>query len=302
MKAQPKTTGFTLIELLVVIAIISILAAILFPVFQKVRENARRTACLSNEKQIGLAAVQYMDDNDGGLFHHHEDWVLDDGSQVTDLPADVGGCTGGGSGNSQAEKPWIIFFQPYLKSRDVGFCPDDPTPRSQKLATNILDYNGGITSGDPVEGSEQQRAQANHLAIESYLLNSIFTHKSCRYAKEGVLSGYATQAALYGLPDPNVIMFSERNSEALNDPANTNWGSANQDDYDTWPGEAVLVRNGSGPGEVKNQGWIRPNRHNGGANYIFYDGHVKWMHWSQARIYQYPDQVVRQPYADPPVP
>jgi prepilin-type N-terminal cleavage/methylation domain-containing protein len=85
-QAKGFTHAFTLIELLVVIAIIAILAAILFPVFQSVRENARRTACLSNEKQIGLAAVQYMDDNDGGLFHHHEDWVLDDGSQVHDLP------------------------------------------------------------------------------------------------------------------------------------------------------------------------------------------------------------------------
>ncbi len=295
--------AFTLIELLVVIAIIAILAAILFPVFQSVRENARRSACLSNLKQIGLAATQYMNDNDGGLYHHHEDYVLDDGTQTPALPATVSGCTAGGAGNSNAEKPWAIFFQPYLASRDVIYCPDDSEPHSKTQASTLQAYNGGITNlGDECAASpngEQCQAEkaGNRYAMWSYLLNSVFTHKSCRYAKEGVLPGFATESAISALPDQNLIMFSERNSKALDDSGNS-WGYLPQDDYDTWPGEAALVRNGGGT--YPDEGWVAYKRHNGGANYLFYDGHAKWMHWSQARLLEYPDHVVRQPLANPP--
>src|SRR5438270_4000478 len=248
LKGVDRLGGFTLIELVVVIAIIAILAALLLPALATAKEKGREAACFSNLRQIAVAARLYMDDNNGGLFHHHEGWVLDDGSQVDGLPADLGGVGGGGMGNSQAEKPWVIFLQPYLRSRQPGFCASDRTPRSRLLATDLNGYNGGITQGNqtPPAGTELAAALAEGLAIESYVLDSIFTHRSARYALEGVLKGFATDAALNSLPNRNIIMFSERNSEALNAPDNPEYGSINQDDYDTWPGEAALVQWGSG--------------------------------------------------------
>ncbi|MCW3060428.1 MAG: prepilin-type N-terminal cleavage/methylation domain [Capsulimonas sp.] len=91
-----KRQGFTLIELLVVIAIIMVLAAILFPVFGKVREKARQTSCMSNQKQLGLAVSQYTQDNDEYF----------PGVQ----PYGVG---------------WAGSIYPYVKSKDVYTCLDD---------------------------------------------------------------------------------------------------------------------------------------------------------------------------------
>ncbi len=118
MLRRKSVSGFTLIELLVVIAIIAILAAILFPVFQRVRENARRTACLSNCRQIGLAFMQYTQDNDERL------------PLSTDSGRDVS---------------WTVTVQPYIKSQQLYRCPDDSstnwdTPIAPATVTRLSSY------------------------------------------------------------------------------------------------------------------------------------------------------------------
>jgi len=106
--ARPgQAHAFTLIELLVVIAIIAILAAILFPVFAKAREKARQAACMSNQKQIGLALLQYVQDND-------ETFPIRYGGAC---PPD---CEFG------AGRSWKNMILPYIKSFDVFRCPANP--------------------------------------------------------------------------------------------------------------------------------------------------------------------------------
>jgi prepilin-type N-terminal cleavage/methylation domain-containing protein len=111
--------AFTLIELLVVIAIIAILAAILFPVFAKAREKARQTSCLSNEKQIGLALIQYTQDYDEKFPCGY----------VTGTPQP--NPSTGGFGANGAGMGWAGEVSPYVKSTGVFKCPDDPTSAVQ---------------------------------------------------------------------------------------------------------------------------------------------------------------------------
>lgn len=104
-------SGFTLIELLVVIAIIAILAAILFPVFARARENARRASCQSNLKQIALGIAQYTQDYDEKYP------MLFSVNGITGQPGSVNPSRFG------AIQMWSGLIFPYVKSSQIFICP-----------------------------------------------------------------------------------------------------------------------------------------------------------------------------------
>lgn len=112
MRTRIYRQGFTLIELLVVIAIIALLAAILFPVFGRARENARRSSCQSNLKQIALGVKAYVQDYDEKFPNYAYSYST------------------GASG-------WMRNIQPYVKSEQIFQCPSETTaPTSLSSTTN----------------------------------------------------------------------------------------------------------------------------------------------------------------------
>ncbi|MBW3637955.1 MAG: DUF1559 domain-containing protein, partial [Armatimonadetes bacterium] len=238
--------GFTLIELLVVIAIIAILAAILFPVFGRARENARRSSCASNQKQLGLAWLQYAQDYD----------------EIT-LPM-AGAFTGGpvtpGPGNPLSPAPgtgihWPTAIDPYLKSREILVCPSSRSLvlNSYGMNSNAMiarvDYAGNPCSnpypcqGAPNNGYGTAGAAGGGRALASFentTLMPVFT--------DGVgISGGPAYGMVFFVTFGNYTAGSR-----FNLAANTNYGASSL----TIP-----------------HGW----RHMQGANYAFADGHVKWL-------------------------
>ncbi len=139
-----RHSAFTLIELLVVIAIIAILAAILFPVFARARENARRASCESNLKQVGLGVLQYVQDYD-------ERFPIG----VTAAAATAGTPYG-----------WAEAIQPYLKSTQIYQCPSETTSPPSLGTTIPVSQIAGYTdyyANSNVLGNSQ--AAMNNVAL-----------------------------------------------------------------------------------------------------------------------------------------
>lgn len=118
--------AFTLIEVIIVLVIVGIFAALLFPVFHKARENARRSSCQSNLKQIGLGFKQYERDYDEkfALAYSNEDGV---------------------SGYDPSfDRGWMQITQPYLKSTLIFQCPSEPASYAPPLRANDYWYSAPV--------------------------------------------------------------------------------------------------------------------------------------------------------------
>jgi len=254
MKTQ---SGFTLIELLVVIAIIAILAAILFPVFAQARDKARQTACLSNEKQIGLALTQYVQDYDEtyprsvfGVDPTKGFWV---------------------NGNFDKAITWDAVLNPYIKNGKAGQALDAAGADNRGLGGAVFqcpsDQGAKDTSLDGRGGMTYAAASSWAYDAGNPLTGGIFVKVDAQ-APDGT---YTQVNKMADVPAPSQSLAFVEYPFHL---GTTNWaqnthcyGPAMQKMYTSsqWYDWGLAHANLGKP------------LHNGGWNYIFADGHAKWM-------------------------
>lgn len=165
-----RKAAFTLIELLIVIAIIAILASIIFPVFARARESARRAGCQSNMKQLGLAITQYAQDYDEVMVPD----CLDGTAYAT-------GCYVATSTATENYK-WMDLIYPYVKSEQAFNCPSARSSHPKYSYANGANYghysvNGGYsrdTNAPDAPFSHYRQTAANTFLRYSPILLSRF--------------------------------------------------------------------------------------------------------------------------------
>jgi prepilin-type N-terminal cleavage/methylation domain-containing protein/prepilin-type processing-associated H-X9-DG protein len=240
--------GFTLIELLVVIAIIAILAAILFPVFAKVREKARQTACLSNIRQLGLALIQYVNDND----------------QCT--PS----CAPAGNPNSPAG--WASRILPYVGTPTLYICPDDQTATTTQ-GRNPTSYglNADTILDDGLQTGRTWSQSAYTEPDKTVWFFEISGDSTEDITNASTSTTYPEADWAYGGASPSGWGMGK--TDNTNDPYGDNSeGGGGTSETD---GHLQYATGQFGYSTVCDNFLITP-RHTGGSNYLLADGHAKW--------------------------
>jgi prepilin-type N-terminal cleavage/methylation domain-containing protein/prepilin-type processing-associated H-X9-DG protein len=249
-----RKSGFTLIELLVVIAIIAILAAILFPVFARARENARRSSCQSNLKQQGIGFAQYIQDYDGQYPYGCDKFVdtANVGNQNYNSEHDYGGAC-----NTQnTREHWMDKLQPYIKSKQVFTCP------SAGLYHNTATQNSWVSINRAPDG---EGADSSHISVYiAYSYNCDYIG-GCGTGNGGLGAWAAKEAQLENAS--GTILVTDGGGFS-------NWSGGYPGNSSYW----YRIQMDSVGGHVPNtQTGILQSQHFDGANLLFADGHVKWL-------------------------
>jgi prepilin-type N-terminal cleavage/methylation domain-containing protein/prepilin-type processing-associated H-X9-DG protein len=223
--AQSRSHGFTLIELLVVIAIIAILAAILFPVFARARENARRSSCQSNLKQIGLGFAQYTQDYDETYpmgLHNTPSYA----HPYENMDGQVG---------------WAVQMQPYIKSVQIFQCPSEsnapvafPTNGSNDVGCNDYWVNRYICRWESVDPEPAIKLSAINSTALVVLIG------------DGAMDDDATTAGHLDKPGQSTYM-RDTVQQLVTTPSNKNWPIRHLEG----------ANYGFADGHVK---WLKPNK------------------------------------------
>jgi prepilin-type N-terminal cleavage/methylation domain-containing protein/prepilin-type processing-associated H-X9-DG protein len=234
-----KKRGFTLIEILVVIAIICLLAAILFPVFARARENARRASCQSNLKQIGLSLSMYTSDYDERLV-----------PQSIWTPTDT-----------VSNRDWTYCIMPYVKNEQIFMCPSQRAGSTVRAGAAKTNYGYNRSPQPALANVQSTQGSDANLAIGG-------TYNSSGGLTNGNAGARPTILTVSSIPDSSGTIAA---GDAVTWPSGgaamgmPYWGNGGS--FVQW--KATNLELGSGT-------YYADTRHFEGANFLFLDGHVKW--------------------------